>query len=72
MEESNVANLNDKSTIPVSWLALILVAFSGFIITCTFWVARVDFRLSRIETAMGLKNEVVKIDVISSAIASEE
>lgn len=56
-----MARIDERSTLPVSWFAIVLFTMSGTLITITFWVSKVNGtmedtnrRLIVIENSLGL------------------
>lgn len=65
------ANLNEKTTVPLLWVAALVVAGLGPLTATAVWVASVNWRLGRIERALKI-DPVAKVELISSAKASEK
>ena len=63
--------INEKTTVPVTWVVSILSASLGVAIAGTCWVFSVNTRLARIEEHLGIKpySMTANVNVVRDAFA---
>lgn len=65
--------LDQNTSVPLGWVAGAFGFFTSVVVVGTFWVASVNFRLSRIEDRLGIKPPpVASLEAIEEARAGEE
>lgn len=69
---SKFTGINSETAIPLGWALAGMCTIICVVVAGAFWMAAVDFRLSRIEEKLGIpKYEGASIGAIHEAIASD-
>jgi hypothetical protein len=63
--------LDSNAVIPIGWVFTVMAVVGSSAVAGTFWVASINFRLSRIEHRLGIQNYGAESALIPSAGASE-